>query len=95
MIQTDSDGREFKICARSVCGQRFGQRSNETPARFRSRDYCTAACRLKSNKQPVPKGREVSVDRPTGFVNPDGAWRPAGFPVFPGGIELKGEGEVA
>ena len=95
MIQTDEHGREFKTCARDACKQPFHRRPNEDPSRFRKRDYCGPRCRVASNSQPVPKGRQVAVDRPSGFTNPEGVWRPAGFPVFPGGIELAREEEVA
>lgn len=87
-IQTDEGGREFKICARSACGQRFERRSNEPRPRFQVREHCTPRCRVAANTQPAPRGRQVTIERPSGFVNPDGVWRPAGFPVYPGGIEV-------
>ncbi len=88
MIQIDEDGREFKICTRKECGQRFHRRSNEPPSKFGPREYCSPRCRVASNKQPKPGPRPVPREEQAGFVNPDGVWRPAGFPVYPGGIEL-------
>lgn len=88
MIQTDENGREFKICARDACGQQFQRRGNEAPSKFRVREYCSPRCRVASNTQPAPLRRATPDERVEGFVNPDGAWRPAGFPVYPGGIEV-------
>jgi hypothetical protein len=88
MIQTDEAGREFKICARVACGERFGRRSNEAPSKFRGRDFCSPRCRVASNSQPTPLRRQATSETPGGFVNPDGIWRPGGFPVYPGGIEV-------
>ena len=89
MIQTDEHGTEFKTCKRDACGKRFEQgrkRSN-----FLNQEYCSPQCRIKSNTQPAPAKRQVHEERSDGFTNPDGVWRPAGFPVWPGGIEPKGE----
>jgi len=88
MIHTDEDGQEYKVCARSACRQEFRRRKGEPPSKFRVRDYCSPGCRVRENKQPAPKGRQVTVEISGGFVNPDGVWRPAGFPVYPGGIEV-------
>lgn len=87
-IQTDEAGREFKICARGACGQQFERRSNEAPSKFRVREHCSPRCRVAANTQPTPRGRQVTIERPSGFLNPDGVWRPPGFPVYPGGIEV-------
>jgi hypothetical protein len=88
MIQTDENGREFKICARQACGQQFERRSNESDAKFTMRDYCCAKCRIKENRQPAPAKRQSDLEVAGGFVNPEGVWRPGGFPVYPGGIEV-------
>lgn len=88
MIQIDEGGQEFKICARGACGEQFRRRSNEPPSKFQTRDYCSPRCRVASDKQPKPMRRQVANELPGGFVNPDGVWRPAGFPVFPGRIEV-------
>lgn len=85
---TDDD--QTKTCARPACAQPFTRRPNEHADKFRMRQYCSPRCRVASNTQPVPRKREVAVDRPSGFTNPDGVWRPAGFPVYPGGIEIEG-----
>ena len=90
MIHTDETGREFKVCARDACGQPFHQRPGEVPSKFQKRDYCSPRCRVVSNTQPAPMRKQVTVERSRGFVNPDGVWRPPGFPVYPGGIEIEG-----
>ena len=87
MIHTDENGQEYKICARSACGQRFRPRPNERADKFAGRQYCSTQCRVAANRQAKPQRQHAPIDRPSGFVNPDGAWRPAGFPVYPGGIE--------
>lgn len=86
MIQTDETGREFKTCARGACGQQFERRAGEPPSKFQMREHCSPRCRVASNTQPAPLRRQAPSERSSGFVNPDGVWRPAGFPVYPGGI---------
>jgi hypothetical protein len=88
MIQTDENGQEYKTCARDACGEQFRRRSNEAPTKFARREYCSPRCRVSASTQPAPAKKQVTVERPTGFVNPDGVYRMPGFLVYPGGIEV-------
>lgn len=82
----DEDGREYKICALDECGKRFYKKQKES--RWKTRVYCGGVCSRQVNrgKLKTPEAADPGRRTPTGFVNPDGVWRPPGFPMFPGGI---------